>query len=110
VNQRRLPTFAELRARWVNQRPVLLGRPQLVRNAHGKPLPCCWDDCWANGDERYRIVVPHDAPARRANGDTLTYLFCSDRHREYYREAASRAGSYGQLPSGSRSPLGLHIP
>lgn len=108
MSQHRRPTFAELLARRIARRAS--SGPQLVRNLWGKPLPCCWDDCWNPGDERYRIVVGHDAPARRAAGDTLTYLFCSPRHREYYAHAAGHAGAYGQLPPGSRTPLGLIVP
>lgn len=108
MNRPRLPTFAELRARSVSRRPST--GPQLVRNYWGRPLPCCWDDCWRNGDERYRIVVAHDAPARREAGDTLTYIFCSERHRELYAHAAGRAGQYGNMPAGSRTALGLIVP
>jgi len=55
------------------------GRRDLVRNAHGQPLPCCWSDCWSPGSTRHVAVVPHDGPDRA--GDTLTYVFCGPTHR-----------------------------
>lgn len=55
------------------------GRRDLVRNAHGRPLPCCWSDCWERGSTKHTVVVPHDGPERE--GDTLTYIFCGPSHR-----------------------------
>lgn len=55
------------------------GRRDLVRNAHGNPLPCCWQECWSAGSTRHTAVVPHDAPGRE--GDTLTYVFCGPSHK-----------------------------
>lgn len=55
------------------------GRRDRVRNAHGKPLPCCWAECWAQGSTRHTVVAPHDAPGRE--GDTLTYVFCGPAHK-----------------------------
>lgn len=74
------------------------GRRDLVRNAHGKPLPCCWAECWTPGSTRYTAVVPHDAPGRE--GDTLTYVFCGPAHRDMWRGAARP----------DASALGLIIP
>lgn len=59
------------------------GRRDLVRNAHGTPLPCCWAECWERGSTKYRAVVPHDAPGRE--GDTLTYIFCGPAHLALWR-------------------------
>lgn len=58
------------------------GRRDLVRNAAGRPLPCCWQECWDRGSTRYKVVTPHDAPGRE--GDTLTYLFCGPVHRDMW--------------------------
>lgn len=81
---------------------------QLVRNAHGRPIPCCWSDCWDRGDNRYRVEVPHDAP--KFPGEKLVYIFCRPRHRSYWLHA-NRPGRYGTLPTGERrSPLGLILP
>jgi hypothetical protein len=56
---------------------------RLVRNqGTGRVLPCCWEDCQEDGDDRYRVMVPHDAP--RWPGEKLIYIFCSYRHRDHY--------------------------
>lgn len=82
-------------------------RPKRIRNFFGKPLPCCWDDCWAHADERYVYVIPHDQP--KHPGDTLTYVFCSDSHKTFWL-SATIPGMKGKDLSGQRGPLGLIIP
>lgn len=57
-------------------------RGQLVRNLAGRPLPCCWADCWRSGRTDQGVILKHDAPDRQ--GDTLTYIFCSPTHREHW--------------------------
>ena len=95
--------------RWTGGRlrGIAFGR-QLVRNAHGKPLPCVWDDCWEHGDNRHRVEVDHDAP--KFKGEKLVYIFCSERHRDYWRHSTKDRGN---LPTGSRGglvgPLGLPL-
>ena len=68
---------------------VLLGGPEVgkvrLRNREtGRVFPCCWSDCMVDGDDRYRVTVPHDDPDRRDKGDTLTYIFCSDVHKHHW--------------------------
>lgn len=86
--------------------PGLIGPPRIVRPAikgttghkvrnvaTGRVLPCCWDDCTADGDDRIRIEVPHDKPRwRTADGkqEMLVYIFCSDEHKGHYREKLGR--------------------
>jgi len=67
------------------------GRRDLVRNAHGQPLPCCWAECWARGSIKYTVLAPHDAPGRE--GDTLTYLFCGPAHKALWLGQTSPARS-----------------
>lgn len=65
-----------------------------VRNqGTGRVLPCCWDDCQADGDDFYRVMVPHDAP--RWPGEKLIYIFCSYAHRDMYvaQVMANRPGA-----------------
>lgn len=68
------------------------GRRDLVRNAHGQPLPCCWQECWARGSTRHEVRVAHDAPGRE--GDTLTYVFCGPAHKAQWlgQTAAAQRG------------------
>lgn len=80
-----------------------------VRNIYGKTLPCCWADCWEPGSTEHQITVPHDAPERARQNDTLTYIFCSESHLAYWASGAI-PGQVGNKLSGQVSPLGLIIP
>lgn len=74
--------------------PILgRSRPNRVRNLWGVPLPCCWNDCWADGSTDHQVVVPHDQP--KQPGDTLTYIFCSDMHRRFWISATFPAEHRG---------------
>lgn len=53
-----------------------------VRNANGQALPCCWSDCEAEGDNRHRVEVDHNAP--KFPGEKLVYIFCGAPHRQLY--------------------------
>lgn len=81
---------------------------QRVRNQlTGRVLPCCWDTCQRDGDDRHGVSVPHDAP--RFKGERLRYIFCSPAHAAYWRNSHRDRGN---LPTGSRGllgPLGLPI-
>jgi len=81
----------------LGDRPVSIrrlgGRRDRVRNAHGKPLPCCWAECWTPGSTKYTVVAPHDAPGRE--GDTLTYIFCGPVHRALWQGQLNPAGQHG---------------
>lgn len=72
--------------------PVLLrpgGRGKLVRNvATQRVLPCCWDDCTEDGNDRIRVEIPHPTPRWKdslgGKQEMLIYIFCSDGHRNHY--------------------------
>jgi hypothetical protein len=49
----------------------------LVRNGHGIPIRCAWDDCERNGYDEIKIVVKE--PQKE-----LHYIFCSERHKRYH--------------------------
>jgi hypothetical protein len=65
------------------------GRRDLVRNAHGQPLACCWQDCWERGSTKHQVVAPHDGPGRES--DTLTYIFCGPVHKSLWLGQTSPA-------------------
>lgn len=80
--------------------------PRLVRNQFThRILPCCWDDCTRNGDNAIRIVRPSES----APGDTVTYIFCSDRHRSMFANAHRSPGNV-DVNGPRRSPLGIILP
>jgi hypothetical protein len=56
-----------------------------VRNVETeRVLPCCWDTCQKDGDNRIQVRVPHDSPRWPGDDLTLIYIFCSTRHRDAY--------------------------
>jgi hypothetical protein len=73
------------------------GRPgHKVRNADGRPLPCNWQDCVKDGDDRIQIAVPHPTPRwrlRKADGtvlqEQLIYIFCSEAHRAMFAKGTA---------------------
>ena len=93
----------------------------------GRPLPCCWDECDRDGTVLYKHTsCLHDPRlgCRHADMATLAtagrtahleYVFCSQRHRNYWvnatgrnaQESIARTGrAYGNLPAGLRGMIG----
>ena len=93
----------------------------------GRPLVCCWDDCDRLGSVLYKHTsclhdirngcAFSDERAFSASGRTahLDYVFCSQRHRNYWVNAAGRNAlesmartgrAYGNLPAGMRGMIG----
>ena len=65
------------------RRGTLLGGSTVVRNVStGRVLPCCYADCWEDGNKNITFEKPHEAP--RWEGELLIYIFCSYKHRDYY--------------------------
>jgi hypothetical protein len=64
----------------------------LVRNASGRPLPCCWDDCTKSGHEEQKVVV-------QDGNKNLHYVFCGQAHKMLYVNSKK---DYGNLPGGSK--------
>lgn len=63
------------------------------KDSHGDnhTIPCCWDDCGRDGVELYKYVEV-------TSENRLVYLFCSEKHRQYWKYA-SKLG-HGKLPTG----------
>jgi hypothetical protein len=55
------------------------GRVVLVRNWHGNPLLCNWDDCDKLGNDVIHVDVRTGGVERPTR-----YIFCSDRHLEMF--------------------------
>lgn len=71
-----------------------------VRDPHTQePLLCCWDDCGQYGHDEHGENF-------REGGKSVRYIFCSDRHRQYWRHSSI---SNGNLPAGFRGPSGLIV-
>lgn len=92
-----------------------MSSPRLVRNqVTGRILPCCWDDCTSNGDQRIRIK-------QRTELGFTTYIFCRDLHKVLWANAhrgmppGGGDGVRFEAGDGSggaehRSPAGLILP
>jgi len=94
----------------------------------GQPLVCCWDDCTRPGYECFKhISCEHDvrnmscsyadrqALAHSGRTAHTNYVFCTQRHRNYWvnatggnaHESIARTGrAYGNLPVGMRRMIG----
>ena len=93
----------------------------------GRPLVCCWDECDRNGSTLYKHTsclhdvrigcLISDERTYFAAGRTahLDYVFCSQRHRNYWVNAAGRNAleslartgrAYGNLPAGMKRMIG----
>jgi hypothetical protein len=77
-----------------------------------KFVMCAWDDCEKDGYEMYKLVTQtgnpnyHDAMGNDYSRP-LTYLFCCERHRQYWINGSLQAKRgyekeflYGNLPKG----------
>jgi hypothetical protein len=82
----------------------------LVRNpGTGKVLLCCWDTCESAGDNRVQEVVTDGiyteadmvSPLMLGTPKRFTYIFCKERHREFWRNSHR---DMGNLPAGLRTP------
>jgi hypothetical protein len=68
-----------------------VGKP-VINLSTGVHLPCCWDDCTRDGVELHKTTVKE--PTGNAN-----YVFCSERHRQYWINSHR---NNGMLPAGYR--------
>jgi len=61
----------------------------VVRNVStGWVLPCCYADCWEDGNKNITFEKPHEAP--RWPGEKLIYIFCTISHRDAYTGELAR--------------------
>lgn len=58
------------------------GKQRMINPGTGRYLPCCYKDCWEDGDNRYKALRPHDNPTHA--GEMLIYIFCGPVHREFW--------------------------
>lgn len=61
----------------------------------GKKVMCAWDICLNDGYETNKVVVNDAKPGYEPR--PLTYVFCCERHRQYWINSVR---DYGNLPSG----------
>lgn len=67
----------------------------------GTYVLCAWDTCEKPGYEMYKCVE-HDSTPGYGEDKTLTYVFCSERHRQYFIHSVIRAND---LPPGFKRSI-----
>lgn len=79
-------------------------KPVLSRD-DGTWLLCCWDDCERQGYDTHRTRFhdhAHGLPCSHPDAKHVWYVFCSNRHRDYFLHSHR---SMGNLPPGSKLML-----
>lgn len=69
----------------------------------GKHVYCAWDTCTNDGYESNKVVEVISAPGYPR--ETLTYVFCSERHRQYFIDQTKPGLYAGKLAPGNRRML-----
>jgi hypothetical protein len=77
---------------------------KVINLDHGgaKHVMCAWDTCEKDGYENNKVVVRDSAPGHQLK--TITYVFCSETHRNYFIDQ-SRGMLPGYLRSGNRRSI-----
>jgi hypothetical protein len=75
---------------------------KVINLDHGgaKHVMCAWDTCEKDGLESNKCVERISAPGYELQ--TLTYVFCSERHRQYWIHSTVRSG---ELPAGYKRSI-----
>lgn len=71
-------------------------------HAGDRYVMCAWDTCEKDGYENNKVVVHENAPGYRDK--TISYVFCSEKHRNYFIDQA-RGMLPGYLRSGNRGSI-----
>lgn len=62
----------------------------------GTFVKCAWDDCEKDGYELHKVRVNYGT---NACPHVVSYVFCSDRHKQYWIHSHR---AYGHLPPGCK--------
>jgi hypothetical protein len=65
-------------------------------HAGDRNVMCAWDICERDGYEMHKIRLRDSAPGV-VPVKTITYVFCTERHKQYWINSTSK---YGNLPPG----------
>ncbi len=91
---------------------------KVVNLDRGGFVCCAWDECDSDGFEVFKIRShehAHSVPCDSDIAKHINYVFCSERHKQYWlnatgdmaKESAARnqGRQYGMLPEGMRNTL-----
>lgn len=76
-----------------------------------KFVMCAWDTCEKDGFETYKVVTETGNVSGGYESRPLTYIFCCERHRQYWIHSAHQAKRgydthrHGDLPSGYKGSI-----
>jgi hypothetical protein len=70
-------------------------------SGEGRAIVCAWDTCERVGYEMYKII---NHLGNERGERTMNYVFCSERHKQYWI-AAIRPGNNNNLPPGMRNSM-----
>jgi hypothetical protein len=89
-------------------RHAILHKKAINHDRGGTYVMCGWDDCTKDGYEMYKAVEFLGYEPIIWEGriqyltKTLTFIFCSQRHKDYFQHSTVRAN---MLPPGSKSAI-----
>ena len=85
----------------------------------GTKVVCAWDECDRPGYELYKVRQhehAHSIPCDSQLGKHITFVFCSERHKQLWlnatgemakeSEARNQGRIYGMLPAGYKGMIG----
>ena len=67
----------------------------------GNNAQCCWDECDADGYDLYKARVRDTGPGVEPAVFTW-FLFCSERHKQYWVDSYLHPGTHGRLQTGNK--------
>lgn len=67
----------------------------------GNNARCCWDQCDTDGYDLYKARVRDTAHGIEPAIFTW-YLFCSERHKQYWVDSYLHPGTHGKLQTGNK--------
>jgi hypothetical protein len=81
-------------------RHAILEKKVINHDRGGTYVLCAWDTCERPGLECNKVVENDAAPGRERR--EINYVFCSERHRQYFIHSTVRAND---LPSGYKRSI-----
>lgn len=67
----------------------------------GRNALCCWDECDRDGYDLYKTRVRDTMPGVEPAVFTF-FLFCSERHKQYWVDSYLHPGTHGRLQTGNK--------
>ena len=81
-------------------RHAILEKKVINHDRGGTYVLCAWDTCEKPGLESNKCIEHDESPGYPAK--TISYVFCSERHRQYFIHSTVRAND---LPAGYKRSI-----